>query len=56
MWRVIDDVAADFVQFMFIADDMFIIVTLPDGPAGSVLGFIDSFCNGGFKRTDNRWN
>jgi len=39
---IIADVLADFLQFGFAADNMFIIIALPAGLAGGVLNCVDA--------------
>ena len=52
--RVVDDVSADIVERGLVADDVFVVVALPDGRAWGMSVLIDLFCNCGFVRTHNR--
>jgi hypothetical protein len=46
------NVAADFAQAVFAADDVFIVVALPEWFAGGVAKRVDTFCGYGFEGTD----
>ena len=37
---VVDDVFPDAVHFLLVADDLFVIISLPDGHAGGVAGYV----------------
>jgi hypothetical protein len=41
LYRVVKDVLADFVQIVFIADDVFVIVALPEAVPRNESDFID---------------
>jgi hypothetical protein len=43
LYRVVKDILADFVQIGFVADDVFIIVTLPEAVPRGVAKGIDAF-------------
>ena len=50
---IIDDVFTDAVHRFVVADDMFVIIALPDRNARGATYFIDAFGNGGFKRSND---
>jgi hypothetical protein len=54
--RVIHDVFADAVQRFVIADDVFVIIALPQFYAGGITHFIDAACGRRFEQTYNRWD
>ena len=47
------DVLADLLQLRLAADDVFIVVALPEGLAGGVLHSVDAPCRKRFKRPDD---
>ena len=51
--RVVDGVFADAVNFFFAANDVFVIIPLPDGAPRGVADLVDLPGNSGFERTDN---
>src|SRR4030042_334729 len=48
--RVVSDVPPDGVQFVFVPDDVFVVVALPDGQPRSAPHFVDAFGGNGLKR------
>lgn len=50
--KVIGHVAPNVLRGVSSADDVFVITPLPEGNAGSLVGFVDLFCCGGFTRTE----
>jgi len=46
---IIKNICTNIMQFFFIADNMFVIIPLPDGIARGILVFVDAFGGGGFK-------
>ena len=51
---VVYDVFADLVQFGFVADDVFVIIALPDAGFGGVAEAIDFGGDRGFKPAYDR--
>ena len=51
---VAGDVLADRRQVAVVADDLFVIVPLPDGSAGGMAQGVDAFGGGGFEPRDKR--
>ena len=47
------DVFPNTVQFALVADDAFVVVSLPDGGAWGVADFVDAFGHGGFEGSDD---
>lgn len=48
------DVLGDIVHFALIADDVFVIISLPDGDSVRAAQTIDPFCNDGFELCHHR--
>jgi hypothetical protein len=51
--RVLGDILADAVERGFVADDVFVIVALPDGGTWGAPQFIDPACGEGFELADD---
>jgi hypothetical protein len=51
--RVFGDILADATKRGFVADDVFVIVALPDGGAWGAPQFIDPACGEGFELADD---
>jgi predicted membrane-bound dolichyl-phosphate-mannose-protein mannosyltransferase len=47
--RIADDVLAYAVQFIVVADDVFVIIALPYFRTGGIADFVDAFGGGGFE-------
>lgn len=46
---IIHYIFPDIAQFAFVADDVLIIISLPEFHAGFITSFVDSFGSRGFK-------
>jgi hypothetical protein len=51
--RVVDDVTPDGIQGTFMANDVFVIIALPDRCAGGAAYCVDAFGDGGFERSQD---
>ena len=51
--RVLGDILADAAKREFVADDVFVIVALPDGGTWGAPQFIDPACGEGFELADD---
>jgi hypothetical protein len=49
---IIFNVFPNFLQIDFVADDMFVIISLPDGVTRGAMELVDSFGDGGFEPGD----
>jgi len=49
LYGIVDDVFPYSVQFVFIADDMFVVIALPEFPTGGAACFINAFGYRGFE-------
>ncbi|MCP9448403.1 MAG: hypothetical protein NNA22_12650, partial [Nitrospira sp.] len=56
MQWVVGDVFPDAVHGFVVADDVFVIIALPDGYTGRAALFVDLFGDGGFERTNDGWD
>jgi len=48
------DIQANGIETIFVADDVFIIIAVPDGRGGCVALAVDVFRDGGFEGTYHR--
>ena len=56
MTRIIEDICGDLLVRWFVADNVFVIIPLPDRRAGGLTNQVDLPGNGGFECAHNGWD
>ena len=54
--RIIQDILADAVQIVLVADNVFVIISLPDGRALGLSHIVNAFGAGRFEGTNDGWD